>query len=269
MKTNYVVACWSGMRRVNPKRYMEDRTVFLRRHLESLQTLKHSLAQVTVVVAQDPEEPASYRSFLADLPKTVGGAPVVLVRRPNVGYSYGGYSDVYGRYRLAFDRYLLMEDDYVFLLDHFDRELGMMLEADRSLPTSGFLTFELRGGTREWLLGRARRETPRGDKVSREVGRFAPDTFRFPQVAVGLMKAAALESVWTEFGRLPYSDGIHHAECKFEGQFSLSVAVQKGGWGITDVLPRYRVVAFGPQGETLHYGPPEKPLFLAAVQTLL
>lgn len=263
MSTNYVIACWSGMRRVNPKTYVEDRPIFLRMHLESLLRLRHSLSQVTLVFAEDPTEPDSYKEYRKSLPDRIGSAQVVSVQRPNVGYSYGAYSDVFGTYRSRFDHYLLMEDDYVFTQDHFDRDLMSALDVD---PGCGFVSFVCEKGTREWMTGRARREVPGGEAAARSLDRYLPDEFVYPRIMVGLARSKALEAIWKEFGRLPFSSGANHTACKFEGQFSLAVAFQKVGWRVGDMLPRCRVEAFGPAGERLRYGPPDKPLFVKPVQ---
>jgi len=263
MSINYVVACWSGMRRINPKLYLEDRSVFLRIHLESLQRLKHSLSQVTFVFADNPEEPEEYKEFRTALPDRIGSAKVVSIQRPNVGYSYGAYNDVFDKYRSDFDHYLLMEDDYVYTQDQFDQELLRSLEED---PRCGLVSFVCDKGTREWITGRARREAPGGRAVADSIDRYLPETFVFPRIMVGLARSKALDAIWKEFGRLPFSQGVNHTGCKFEGQFSLAVVFQKLGWTVADMLPRWRAEAFGPAGERLMYGPPDRPLFVKPIQ---
>jgi hypothetical protein len=266
LSVNYVIACWSGMRRVNPRRYVEDRPVFIRMHFERLSKLRHGLDQVTVIVSKNPDEPASYRDFLSHLPERVGRAKVVIMERPNVGYSYGAYSDVFARYGEGFTHYLLMEDDYLFTTDGFDSE---MLQTMSGQDRCGFLSFVLADGTREWIVGRAGREAPGGKRVAEEVAHLCPETFKYPRVSVGLMRSAALRDIWTAYGRLPFSQGTNHIECKFEGQFALATSTQKVGWNVGDMLPKYRVRAFGPNGETLNYGASDKPLFLEAAQFLI
>ena len=263
MSVNYIVACWSGLRRVNPERVVREREIFLKKHLASLQNLKHSLDQVTFVFAENPQEPASYREFRKSLPKKVVNAEVVALARPNVGYSFGAYSYVFERYRTSFDHYILMEDDYVYTQDDFDREMLRVLIED---PKRGFVSFVCEKSTREAMTGRARRETPGGAAVADSVVRYMPDEFTYPKIMLGLCRATALEDIWKEFGQLPFSKGVNHTECKFEGQFSLAIAFQKVGWKVEDMLPRYRAEAFGPGGERLRYGPAGKPLFVKPLQ---
>lgn len=265
MTINYTIACWSGMRRVNPKSYVGDRPVFLRKQLESLKTLKHSISQITIVVNENKEEPARYREFLKSLPSSIGGAEVVLMERPNVGYSYGAYSDVFQRFGTTFDYYMLMEDDYLFTRDDFDKEMVVNMETN---PKRGFLSFALRDGTRSWIVGRAAQVPVHGPVIAKNVDRYSPDTFQYPLVCVGLMRSAAMADMWAKFGQLPYSKFLNHSACKFEGQFGISIAPQKCGWGIGDVIPKYRARAFGPGGEITDFGPKDKPLFLSAIQPL-
>jgi hypothetical protein len=268
MSIHYVIACWSGLRRVNPPAYLADRSVFLRRHLESLQNLKHSVDRITIVVNQNVEDPPSFRSFLKSIPKTLGTACVKVLERPNIGYSYGAYSRAFELDRIVSPatHYILMEDDYVFIQDGFDAE---MRDALSGAPKAGFVSFVIEGGTREWIMRRATTEAPGRGAVAKRVEAYCPERFHYARICVGMARGAALEEVWRKFGRLPYSDGANHTECKFEGQFGLTMAIESVGWEIADMLPRCRAQAFSPSGEILSYGPFEKPMFVIPVQALL
>lgn len=263
MSTNYVIACWSGFRRVNPERVVKEREIFLRKHLESLQKLKHNLDQVTFVFSENKDEPESYRQFRNLLPSKIGTAKVVQMERPNIGYSYGAYSDVFKRYGTEFDHYLLMEDDYCFLTDNFDRQLQDILDEH---PDCGMATYVLEKGNRADMVGRAAREAPGGLDVAKIFEQYCPEKFLWPRVMIGLARAKALKSIWDQFGELPHAKGINHTECKFLGQFSLPIVMQKLGWNVKDVLPAVRVEAFGPAGERLCYGPLSSPLALYSIQ---
>lgn len=266
MAVNYVVACWSGMRRVNPPAYVKEREIFLRKHVESLVNLKHSLDQITFVVNKDPNEPPSYRKFLDSIPSRIGSARVERLERPNEGYSWGGYSHVLDTYRDMYSHMLLMEDDYVFVEDYFDRILMDALEEN---PKTGWLSFVIEGGTKDWLSRRAQAEAPGGKAVAERVKEVTPDKFAYARIAVGLARTQALLDVRKMFGKLPHSTGANHTECKFEGQFGLAASIQKAGWEMADVLPRRRAEAFSPTGEILSYGPKDVPLMLRPVQAML
>jgi len=45
---NYVIAAWSGIRRVKDLTYIADRTHYLRNHLQQLKKLKHNLDQIKI-----------------------------------------------------------------------------------------------------------------------------------------------------------------------------------------------------------------------------
>lgn len=265
-KVHYVVACWSGMRRTNPPQYVQDRTAFVQKHLQSLRALRHSLSRITFVIADNPEEPKEYRAWIRNLPKYIQGAPVDVLERPNVGFSYGGYSDVFSRHRTEPDYYLFVEDDYIFRADDFDKT--MVGEMERT-PRCGFLSFVIEGGTRDWIMSRARAEAPGGAAVADNVARYCPDRFHYARVCIPMVRAAALEDVWKEHGRLPFSGGTDHTECKFEGQFGISMVIEKAGWEVRDMVPKHRVEAWSPTGQVLSYGPADRPIFLSPVQGLL
>lgn len=268
MSTHYIVACWSGLRRTNPPAYRTDRAAFIRRHLDTLQTLKHSLDRITIVVNRNDEAPASFHHYLGSIPNRIGTAAVRIVERPNIGFSYGAYSHVFQLDRgvSPADHYFLMEDDYVFTQDWFDSTmLGVI---SKNLKT-GFLSFVVEGGSREWIMSRAEKESPSGRAAAERVGALCPDRFHYARISVGLARGAALEDVWNKFGKLPYADGKNHTECKFEGQFGLTMALGKAGWEISDMLPEVRAQAYSPVGEILSYGPADKPLFVTPVQGLL
>jgi hypothetical protein len=117
MQLNYVIAAWGGPRRSDDPRAIADRTFFLRTHLARLERTSHQLAEITVVVPDNPEEPSAFTAYVAALPYPV-------IRRPNVGYSYGSYIETFRRSHGRFDGYVFTEDDYVFVEDDFDRELA-------------------------------------------------------------------------------------------------------------------------------------------------
>jgi hypothetical protein len=268
MATHYVIACWSGLRRVNPPKYLQDRSGFLRRHIDSLRMLKHSIDRISIVVNHNPEDPPSFRHYISSIPKRLGSARVKIIERPNVGYSYGAYSQAYDidRGASSLDNHILMEDDYVFTRDGFDTDLTEALEQS---PKAGFISFVIEGGSREWIMSRARKEAPGGEAVAQRLAAMCPERFHYARISVGMARGRALGDVWRKFGRLPHSEGTNHTECKFEGQFGLTMALESAGWEIADMLPRCRAQAFSPRGEILSYGPADKSLFVVPVQTLL
>lgn len=265
MSTNYVISCWSGMRRVNPERYVNDRSVFIETHINSLFKYENAVDHITIVINDNPEEPKEFRNYINSLPSKLNGKTIEIIRRPNVGYSYGCYSDVFAKYRLQFDNYILMEDDYCYAIDNFDRIMFDKAYANKKV---GFVSFWNAKGTRSEMLARTK-EMKNKDKMIKAINKYFPDKFVFPRVAVGFVKAKMLEDIFTAYGTLPYATSTNHGECKIEGQFGLSVAGQKFGWTVHDLVPEYGVVAFGPLGEVMTHNPDNKKIFITAIQSLL
>lgn len=112
MRTNYVIASWSG-----PRRH-DNRLDHLKLHLRNLKMVRHNLDQITVVSPINPSEPQSYRSLLDSLKK-----PIVVLQRPNIGLSYGSWSHAFDTYGEKFDYYFFMEDDYHYTLHNFDKTM--------------------------------------------------------------------------------------------------------------------------------------------------
>lgn len=101
--------------------YSKDKTYFLKRQIQALSSIKHSLDRITFVVSHDPEEPIEYKSYLENLPLSIGTAKVEVLRRPNDGYMFGAWAEVYNHFH---DDYIIVcEDDYVPTLDLFDQIL--------------------------------------------------------------------------------------------------------------------------------------------------
>lgn len=107
--------------------YAADPDHFLRRHLASLDRLRHSLSEIIVVLNEDGDTPLN-------LPASIGGCPVRGLKRPNHGLSYGAFA--YGVEHAQSEYLILMEDDYVFTGDDFDR---ILLEKIRAQPRPGFV----------------------------------------------------------------------------------------------------------------------------------
>jgi len=131
-KINYVIASWSGYRRNGNERYQQDITFYVKEHLKSLEITAHSIAQITLAVPNNPEEPEQFIKYIESLPKHINGVPLVIFHRENRGQSYGSYSDVFLKYRGSFDYFIFIEDDYIFMLNNFDEILIQMFEASEN-----------------------------------------------------------------------------------------------------------------------------------------
>lgn len=114
-KINYVIATWSGKRRIPNKNY-------LKQHILKLSTLKHNLTQVTIVKPIFPGVDDSYYD-IGNLVDEIGCDVVILDRHSNMGESYGQLFYAYHTYGSEFDYYIFCEDDYLPHIDNFDKLL--------------------------------------------------------------------------------------------------------------------------------------------------
>lgn len=109
----YVVACWFGDRRVPNEEYAKDRAHFVNAHIEQMSKLQANKISTIIFVLNDPK-------FAINVPKEIAGKEVRVLRRNNVGMSYGAWDHAYQTYKNEFDNYFFIEDDYIPTLDHFD-----------------------------------------------------------------------------------------------------------------------------------------------------
>lgn len=144
MKTNLVIACWSGIRRYMYPESAADRAFYLKKQVEQLSKLNHNLTQITFVNPHYNLEPDDYTEYLNNLPSKIGTADVVVHKRPNIGMSYGGFSEVFDKYLDEFDYYFFMEDDYFFVKDNFDSIF--IEEMETRGPNCGYLCMHMGNG---------------------------------------------------------------------------------------------------------------------------
>jgi len=132
MRVNYVIASYAGTKCVSHRRFCEDTTDihpkdYLKRHLQQLGTVPHSLSQITLMKAQVPLGTPVYSEYydvdaeIAAL--TALGTQVKTYIVGNCGVSYGQYIHAFElteNVGQEFDYWILVEDDYVPVLPHFD-----------------------------------------------------------------------------------------------------------------------------------------------------
>jgi len=158
-RINYVVATWSGERRLRvldwglpnehpsqvpdlqrPRFHMPDHPMgYVRAQLKYLEWCEPKLlTQITIMNNLNPDETPQYREFLNNLPKDILGIPVVLIDRQNIGYSFGSFSHAYELYRKNFDYYWFTEDDYWPTQKGFDKiAYDMIQERDEQNKQNG------------------------------------------------------------------------------------------------------------------------------------
>lgn len=126
-KINYVIASFPGKKGsicrdklVNVYPHPEN---YLREHLKKLLSLKHNLAQITIVKAKpSPTEPVWNKFYnIDDLTKKFN-CPVIQMECPNFALSYGQYLHSFKKFP-NFDYYCFIEEDYCAAVDNFDEVL--------------------------------------------------------------------------------------------------------------------------------------------------
>jgi hypothetical protein len=236
MSINYLIAAWSGGRRLRvmdwkypnlhpnqtpdlqrPRYTPPTPQWYLEAQLKYLEKLKHNLTQITIINSVDPQEPPAYREYLNNLPKQVQNTPIVLMERENRGYSYGAFSDAFGKYRTSFDYYVLMEDDYVFTQDHFDQTMVEMIEEK---PDCGFLADMVC----PWNL-----QTEANPLLRDHAAIFG-----------GLAKAHAMEETWKRQGELSHPKAMgSYCIAGIGGQVAFSLDFLDSGYKLYDWRDRY------------------------------
>jgi len=222
MNSIYVVNVWSGQRLHHQEQdYDDDRTIYLRAHVATLRNLSHHIDKVVIVVPDNPDEPAEFTEYLQSLEFEV-------FRRPNVGVSYGGYSDVYQKYQGQYKYWFFTEDDYIYVVDDFDKlSIDLLLEKQ-----VGFLCTMARWGYME----------------------FNPRVVLHAAISNGIATDESLAKINEAFGELPNSharEDISYDDDVVKkwggpqvGQVMFSNAFVELGLGLDDISDRYSQIYF-------------------------
>lgn len=218
-RVNYVIASWSGARRQGNnfgRTHLVD-------HFSRLDKLRSSVDQITVVVPENPREPVDYRRFVTDLGKRRN---VRVIRRENLGLSYGSFNRAFEADRREFGWWIFMEDDYVPCVDDFDRKL---VECHRQVfpgQDDGFLC----------QFVRAYRNF-RGEVIPVQ---------KHAGVTNGIATSSALDAVHQKFGCLPHNTirNQRHPYYAQGGQIEFSAAFVDAGLDVRDVRGYYRTLYF-------------------------
>lgn len=225
---NYVVATWSGPRRVKDPRHFEDRSFYINSHIESLYKLKSKfISNYTIVIPNNAAEPDYFRN---KIPDSINGVPVEILERPNIGLSYGSFSDAYEMYRINFDYYILMEDDYVFVSDNYDE---ILLDKINSCKKCGFVCAYYRK--------------------------------EHAAVYLGIASSIAMEKIWKKYGKLPHSSTSEYRLNESEGQIGQSKAFVETGSSILDITDKYKISYRKPNMSIEWFGNLQNPTLIEPV----
>lgn len=210
-KTIYMCCCWSGARRVKDQRYQKDPTFYLNEHINNLNKYKHNLDHIVFAISKNVTEPASYTDYVNKIPKKIQNATVEVLRRENVGMSYGALSDVYLKHKDNYKYYFTIEDDYSAVQNNFDLIFINKLESD---PKIGYVC-------------------PLAGKV-------------YADISVGCIKSEALEKIAKINGEvlypIPKNGTKRHRSYDavyFHGQFNFGVWMRKAGYDIVDLREQF------------------------------
>lgn len=117
MKINYVIATYNSyIKRTHLHPKPDD---ILKKHIEKINELKHSLSQITIMKAKSD----NYYKTYYDINIDNYNIPIKIIDVENYGYSMGQWLKSYELFKNEFDYYLFIEDDYCPNIDNFDKLL--------------------------------------------------------------------------------------------------------------------------------------------------
>lgn len=227
----YVIAAWSGHRRASDPPYEADSTDYLRLQVRALQTHSHRLDRVVVMAPYNPEAKEDFARYLEEIPRLDVGCPIEVHSRPNVGLSYGSWSDAYRLFRGKFRWWFLFEDDMVPCRDGWDGEMVKYLEEHPDVC----------------FLGSIVRKEPK------------------PHIGLGwgLAPLDTLERTYYTYGDLPHDRSFHVGNSRSayaEGEIMGNVGMYVGFTRTTkkrlaDLSDRYRIGYIWPDGSLVWENP--------------
>ena len=219
-KVCYVCCVYFGDRRCAVSGYNEDRLLYIREHVKSLEELAHNLDKIVFVFNLEQEHFKFFEEAKNIIPERIHSANVEVIARENYGMSYGAWSDVYGKYREHFDYYIFNEDDYFFTKEYFD---DYLVNKFNSYTNIGY------------LCGVAMNPAPGVPWVTHAGN------------SVGISSSRVLEELYNKFGCLPHGkrkiDDIdeRYGLEEQEGQVSQTYEIFKMGYNIYDIREDYSV----------------------------
>jgi hypothetical protein len=98
-KTCYVCCCYLGDRRAPINLYKEDRTIYVKEHIKSLQEFNHNLNKIIFIFNLDPEHISLFEQIKKEIPQIIQNTEVEIIIRENYGMSYAAFNEVYEKYR--------------------------------------------------------------------------------------------------------------------------------------------------------------------------
>lgn len=223
LKSILVVHNYFGPRRVQFQPYIDDPLFLIKKQIEYLSRVKHSLNHVVFTVnSRGHDDLLTIEKARVCIPDKLQGATTELLVRENIGLSYGAFSDVYSKYRTNYDFYFFTEDDYLFTEDLFDSTMiEMLLENENP----GYLCAAVRD-----IAG---------------FGKHAGNS-------VGVITSHSLETVFLEKNQIPHINfskpGDPYEHHDIPSQVLHSSSIHSKGFSLTDIGSRYTLYHVWPDG---------------------
>lgn len=210
MKNNtcYVINFYLGERRRTVDEQNNDKLFFLKKQIELLYEVRHSLSTIVFNFNIRVEDYYLVSEIFKIVPKFVQGSRVEINFRENYGMSYGAWSDIFLKNKSKYDYYIFNEDDYFFVENDWD---SYLVKKFNSFDNCGYLCMVAREGY-EWC-----------------------DYKKHAGHATGISSFEVLNKVVQKYGKLPHSKKGDYSSVEKEGQINQSHSVIELGYEIFDV----------------------------------
>lgn len=139
--SNYIVACYFGYRRREFPVYEKDRLCYIKKQIEYLLEVPHSLTEITFVFSLDEKDRPLALEALELIPPQIQGAKCRVIMRENGGFSYGAWGEALNY--VENDYYIFNEDDYFFIEPNWDTYL---IKSFKTQPNCGAFGMWVRPG---------------------------------------------------------------------------------------------------------------------------
>jgi hypothetical protein len=217
--TCYICCFWLGERRSTTNAYAEDKLAYVKEQIKTLSEFEHSLSRIVFVFNLEEEHEVIFNEAIRIIPEYIKGTIVNVIRRDNIGLSYGAWSDAFGKYREECDYFIFSEDDYFINQHNFDRYFVDKFNSKINIGYLCLLTIN---------------PSPENPGTPVHAGN-----------SVGISSKKVLNQIWDKYGMLPHStkkiDDLLNRYCEGEmnGQIDQTNAIFNLGYNIFDIREDY------------------------------
>ena len=122
-KSCLAIVFYLGKRRIVLEEQKNDNLFFLKQQLAHLSYFKHNLSEICLIFNLEESHKTYIDEVKKLVPTKIQNAKVNIMLRENIGFSYGGWSDLFNQYKDQYDYFIFNEDDYFFIEDNWDEYL--------------------------------------------------------------------------------------------------------------------------------------------------